>query len=160
MWLCSSGPVLFRKGPCDFMCPGGNMALLEPPAFAFFLAEEIHAEVCYAECLLQRAALTFLQVRKLPSSQPTPHRCREPWNSGLVPEFKHDLSPQRWQGLRLSTPTLGKVDEEGRCFLLPHPVFSQPCCCFLVTACCSCQESRGHRHCHRSALLDLCSKHL
>lgn len=97
------------------------MALLEPPAFAFFLAEEIHAEVCYAECLLQRAALTFLQVRKLPSSQPTPHRCREPWNSGSVPEFKHDLSPQRWQGLRLSTPTLGKVDEEGRCFLLPTP---------------------------------------
>lgn len=24
--------------------------------------EELHAEVCYAECLLQRAALTFLQV--------------------------------------------------------------------------------------------------
>lgn len=24
--------------------------------------EEIHAEICYAECLLQRAALTFLQV--------------------------------------------------------------------------------------------------
>lgn len=26
-------------------------------------SEELHAEVCYAECLLQRAALTFLQVR-------------------------------------------------------------------------------------------------
>lgn len=26
------------------------------------LSEELHAEVCYAECLLQRAALTFLQV--------------------------------------------------------------------------------------------------
>lgn len=25
---------------------------------------------------------------------------------------------------------------------------------------CSCQDSRGHRHCHRSALLDSCSKHL
>lgn len=24
--------------------------------------EELHAEACYAECLLQRAALTFLQV--------------------------------------------------------------------------------------------------
>lgn len=110
------------------------MALLEPPAFAFFPAEEIHAEVCYAECLLQRAALTFLQVRKLPSSQPTPEMCREPWNSGSVLESKHDSAPQRWQGLRLSNPTLGKEDEEGRCFLLPHPVFSQRCCCFLVTA--------------------------
>lgn len=28
-----------------------------------FTPEELHAEVCYAECLLQRAALTFLQVR-------------------------------------------------------------------------------------------------
>ena len=28
-----------------------------------FTSEELHAEVCYAECLLQRAALTFLQVR-------------------------------------------------------------------------------------------------
>ena len=28
-----------------------------------FSSEELHAEVCYAECLLQRAALTFLQVR-------------------------------------------------------------------------------------------------
>lgn len=27
-----------------------------------FTEEELHAEVCYAECLLQRAALTFLQV--------------------------------------------------------------------------------------------------
>lgn len=54
--------------------------------FFFFLspAEEIHAEVCYAECLLQRAALTFLQVRKLPSPQPTPHcakRALEFWVS-------------------------------------------------------------------------------
>ncbi len=30
-------------------------------AFVSF-PEELHAEVCYAECLLQRAALTFLQV--------------------------------------------------------------------------------------------------
>lgn len=28
--------------------------------------EELHAEACYAECLLQRAALTFLQVGKEP----------------------------------------------------------------------------------------------
>lgn len=36
-----------------------------PQGFGFLLAEEIHAEVCYAECLLQRAALTFLQVGTL-----------------------------------------------------------------------------------------------
>lgn len=35
-----------------------------------FTSEELHAEVCYAECLLQRAALTFLQVRnKMPLTQ-------------------------------------------------------------------------------------------
>jgi hypothetical protein len=27
-----------------------------------FLIEEMHAEICYAECLLQKAALTFVQV--------------------------------------------------------------------------------------------------
>lgn len=36
-----------------------------PQGFGFLPAEEIHAEVCYAECLLQRAALTFLQVGAL-----------------------------------------------------------------------------------------------
>ena len=36
-----------------------------PQGFGFLLAVEIHAEVCYAECLLQRAALTFLQVGTL-----------------------------------------------------------------------------------------------
>lgn len=36
-----------------------------PQGFGFLPAVEIHAEVCYAECLLQRAALTFLQVGTL-----------------------------------------------------------------------------------------------
>uniref|UniRef100_H3BYR6 Tetratricopeptide repeat domain 39A n=1 Tax=Tetraodon nigroviridis TaxID=99883 RepID=H3BYR6_TETNG len=31
----------------------------------FLTSEELHAEVCYAECLLQRAALTFLQDENL-----------------------------------------------------------------------------------------------
>lgn len=30
--------------------------------FYLFLIEEMHAEICYAECLLQKAALTFVQV--------------------------------------------------------------------------------------------------
>lgn len=58
------------------LCPlgsGGGTIWPKPPAkrprrphgFGFVLAEEIHAEVCYAECLLQRAALTFLQVGTL-----------------------------------------------------------------------------------------------
>lgn len=36
-----------------------------PQGFGVLPTEEIHAEVCYAECLLQRAALTFLQVGTL-----------------------------------------------------------------------------------------------
>uniref|UniRef100_A0A8C5VBM0 Tetratricopeptide repeat domain 39A n=1 Tax=Microcebus murinus TaxID=30608 RepID=A0A8C5VBM0_MICMU len=36
--------------------------LVHRPTLGQFTEEEIHAEVCYAECLLQRAALTFLQV--------------------------------------------------------------------------------------------------
>ncbi|XP_019474317.1 tetratricopeptide repeat protein 39A-like isoform X2 [Meleagris gallopavo] len=32
-----------------------------------FTEEEIHAEICYAECLLQRAALTFLQDENMVS---------------------------------------------------------------------------------------------
>lgn len=38
---------------------------VRPQGFGLLPAEEIHAEVCYAECLLQRAALTFLQVGAL-----------------------------------------------------------------------------------------------
>uniref|UniRef100_A0A2K6FGS9 Tetratricopeptide repeat domain 39A n=1 Tax=Propithecus coquereli TaxID=379532 RepID=A0A2K6FGS9_PROCO len=37
-------------------------SLVHRPTLGQFTEEEIHAEVCYAECLLQRAALTFLQV--------------------------------------------------------------------------------------------------
>ncbi|ELW67046.1 Tetratricopeptide repeat protein 39A [Tupaia chinensis] len=37
-------------------------SLVHRPTMDQFTEEEIHAEVCYAECLLQRAALTFLQV--------------------------------------------------------------------------------------------------
>uniref|UniRef100_A0A2K6MK19 Tetratricopeptide repeat domain 39A n=2 Tax=Rhinopithecus TaxID=542827 RepID=A0A2K6MK19_RHIBE len=36
-------------------------SLVNRPTLGQFTEEEIHAEVCYAECLLQRAALTFLQ---------------------------------------------------------------------------------------------------
>lgn len=39
---------------CAYMCVCGCVC-----------AEELHAEVCYAECLLHRAALTFLQVSQL-----------------------------------------------------------------------------------------------
>ena len=33
--------------------------------FYLFLIEEMHAEICYAECLLQKAALTFVQVTNI-----------------------------------------------------------------------------------------------
>lgn len=39
-----------------WVCVGGFFGLF------FGTSDELHAEVCYAECLLQRAALTFLQV--------------------------------------------------------------------------------------------------
>lgn len=41
--------------------------------WCFFTSEELHAEVCYAECLLQRAALTFLQVGTEASLHMTNH---------------------------------------------------------------------------------------
>lgn len=31
----------------------------------FSYLEEMHAEICYAECLLQKAALTFVQVQSV-----------------------------------------------------------------------------------------------
>ncbi|XP_041127330.1 tetratricopeptide repeat protein 39A-like isoform X2 [Polyodon spathula] len=40
---------------------GSFNSLINRQAGEQFTEEEIHAEVCYAECLLQRAALTFLQ---------------------------------------------------------------------------------------------------
>uniref|UniRef100_A0A8C1P4C3 Tetratricopeptide repeat domain 39A n=1 Tax=Cyprinus carpio TaxID=7962 RepID=A0A8C1P4C3_CYPCA len=42
------------------VCQRYSLKLLVSIAFVSF-PEELHAEVCYAECLLQRAALTFLQ---------------------------------------------------------------------------------------------------
>jgi hypothetical protein len=33
--------------------------------FSCSISEEIHAELCYAECLLERALLTFLQDENL-----------------------------------------------------------------------------------------------
>nr|XP_040144593.1 tetratricopeptide repeat protein 39A isoform X5 [Ictidomys tridecemlineatus] len=41
--------------------------LVHRPTMDQFTEEEIHAEVCYAECLLQRAALTFLQDENMVS---------------------------------------------------------------------------------------------
>ncbi|XP_037601733.1 tetratricopeptide repeat protein 39A isoform X5 [Cebus imitator] len=42
-------------------------SLVHRPTLGQFTEEEIHAEVCYAECLLQRAALTFLQDENMVS---------------------------------------------------------------------------------------------
>uniref|UniRef100_A0A2K5XV72 Tetratricopeptide repeat domain 39A n=1 Tax=Mandrillus leucophaeus TaxID=9568 RepID=A0A2K5XV72_MANLE len=42
-------------------------SLVNRPTLGQFTEEEIHAEVCYAECLLQRAALTFLQDENMVS---------------------------------------------------------------------------------------------
>ncbi|XP_041033310.1 tetratricopeptide repeat protein 39A [Carcharodon carcharias] len=46
---------------------GSLSSLVIKPAGDHFTEEEVHAEVCYAECLLQRAALTFLQDENMVS---------------------------------------------------------------------------------------------
>ncbi|XP_038307948.1 tetratricopeptide repeat protein 39A isoform X7 [Canis lupus familiaris] len=51
--------------------------LVHRPTMDQFTEEEIHAEVCYAECLLQRAALTFLQIIKASPHRPAKGRIRE-----------------------------------------------------------------------------------
>lgn len=54
------------------MCVFGHYAVcLTITGTIDFTSEELHAEVCYAECLLQRAALTFLQVRRLTAASAT-----------------------------------------------------------------------------------------
>lgn len=46
-----------------------NMLQLKSAFYCVYVfIEELHAEACYAECLLQRAALTFLQVGREISS--------------------------------------------------------------------------------------------
>ncbi|XP_072347128.1 tetratricopeptide repeat protein 39A-like isoform X2 [Scyliorhinus torazame] len=46
---------------------GSLSSLVNKPAGGHFTEAEVHAEVCYAECLLQRAALTFLQDENMVS---------------------------------------------------------------------------------------------
>ncbi|XP_069783281.1 tetratricopeptide repeat protein 39A isoform X3 [Narcine bancroftii] len=46
---------------------GSLSGLVNKASGDHFTEEEIHAEVCYAECLLQRAALTFLQDENMVS---------------------------------------------------------------------------------------------
>ena len=41
------------------------MYLFQQMIFYLFLTEEIHAELCYAECLMIRAFLTFIQDENL-----------------------------------------------------------------------------------------------
>uniref|UniRef100_A0A8C9RDT8 Tetratricopeptide repeat protein 39A-like n=1 Tax=Scleropages formosus TaxID=113540 RepID=A0A8C9RDT8_SCLFO len=45
----------------------GSITSLGKSSGDMFTEEELHAEVCYAECLLQRAALTFLQDENMVS---------------------------------------------------------------------------------------------
>uniref|UniRef100_A0A8L0DSM8 Tetratricopeptide repeat domain 39A n=1 Tax=Oncorhynchus mykiss TaxID=8022 RepID=A0A8L0DSM8_ONCMY len=48
------------------VCQRG-FSMSEDNCAVIFTSEELHAEVCYAECLLQRAALTFLQDENMVS---------------------------------------------------------------------------------------------
>lgn len=42
-----------------------NQIMNTCPWWVFFIVEEIHAELCYAECLLLRALLSFVQDENL-----------------------------------------------------------------------------------------------
>lgn len=86
-----------------------------PQGCGFLPAEEIHAEVCYAECLLQRAALTFLQVgtSHLPSSLGI--SCHHGRDRGSIAATITPLGFRR--GLRLShpnTPSPGQAQWQRR----------------------------------------------
>lgn len=65
-----------------------------------FFAVQLHAEVCYAECQLQRAALTFLQV----------HKANDLFNSRKQLEFSSNTALQcekshsNWQNFVLNEP--------------------------------------------------------
>lgn len=72
--LCAKSKVSYLNTVCVwiFVCVWwSRCSELSLPSFqavrlnitVIFTSDELHAEVCYAECLLQRAALTFLQVR-------------------------------------------------------------------------------------------------
>lgn len=112
-----------------------------PQGFGFLPTEEIHAEVCYAECLLQRAALTFLQVGT-PCLYKQPRGFRR-WATmskaeGSTAATISSLGVQ--QGLRLShpsTPSPGQAQWQ-RCGL--HPL---PGCASTSRPLCSCRGSHG-----------------
>lgn len=103
------------------MRPAGPSPPAETPrrlqGFGFLPAEEIHAEVCYAECLLQRAALTFLQVGAR-SFYGQPGGVQETVHRVLAPRDSGSLSPsQSRRGRRLShpkTPGPGQAQWQGR----------------------------------------------
>lgn len=78
--LCLLGSRMGRIWP---MLPAKSSR--RPQGFGFLLTEEIHAEVCYAECLLQRAALTFLQVGTL-------SLCKWPGDFGSVTISKPEVA--------------------------------------------------------------------
>lgn len=58
----TSPKVSVETSNCCLGLKAAHRAHLWVCFFPCFSPEELHAEVCYAECLLQRAALTFLQV--------------------------------------------------------------------------------------------------
>ncbi|XP_056671143.1 tetratricopeptide repeat protein 39A isoform X1 [Monodelphis domestica] len=59
--MMKEAQTLCQKHRKKLSVAGSFSNLMHRPTLDQFTEEEIHAEVCYAECLLQRAALTFLQ---------------------------------------------------------------------------------------------------
>ncbi|XP_068949126.1 tetratricopeptide repeat protein 39A-like isoform X1 [Petaurus breviceps papuanus] len=65
--MMKEAQTLCQKHRKKLSVAGSFSNLMHRPTMDQFTEEEIHAEVCYAECLLQRAALTFLQDENMVS---------------------------------------------------------------------------------------------
>uniref|UniRef100_A0A8C7IA68 Tetratricopeptide repeat domain 39A n=1 Tax=Oncorhynchus kisutch TaxID=8019 RepID=A0A8C7IA68_ONCKI len=63
--LAAGNTMKEAQAVCQPHSDGSSMS--EDNCAVIFTSEELHAEVCYAECLLQRAALTFLQDENMVS---------------------------------------------------------------------------------------------
>ena len=68
--------------------------------YKFYSAEEIHAELCYAECLMERALLTFIQDENLISfvkGSLKIRACYQSFKSVLLMEHFHPMcSPSQF----------------------------------------------------------------
>lgn len=155
------GRVL-TQAPFAFWGSGGGEDLAraschesqEATGLGFVPAEEIHAEVCYAECLLQRAALTFLQVGTL-------RLYKQPG------DFRRWITRTKTEGPRAARvspvvveatlPALARLSGRGHGLYLLHTEHTCPIRYQDVLLVHDCRFPAkghvGHRHCHKACFI-------